>query len=115
MQNSSSVATKTSNLAKLCSHFRDSLERVQCPNPQALLGIYDKGDVLGVIVTVRGATPYDFLSRYFAPWNGIPEDPVTGAYVSFLGLSHWADLENNEFSNRGTYLVYSNANIVMHT
>jgi predicted PhzF superfamily epimerase YddE/YHI9 len=21
---------------------------------------------------------YDFLSRYFAPWVGIPEDPVTG-------------------------------------
>ncbi len=21
---------------------------------------------------------YDFYSRYFAPWNGIPEDPVTG-------------------------------------
>ena len=25
---------------------------------------------------------YDFISRYFAPRNGIPEDPVTGKYVS---------------------------------
>ena len=73
---------------QICSHFRDSLERIQCPNPQALMGIYDKGDVLGVIVTVRGATPYDFLSRYFAPWNGIPEDPVTGAYIPIAFTDH---------------------------
>lgn len=45
----------------------------------------DSGKVKGVIVTVNGQTEvknggprYDFLSRYFAPWNGIPEDPVTG-------------------------------------
>lgn len=44
--------------------------------------------VRGVIVTMLAATsqdpsgrPYDFLSRYFSPWNGIPEDPVTGKCV----------------------------------
>ena len=38
------------------------------------------GQVKGVIVTVAGdgSSKYHFISRYFAPWNGIPEDPVTG-------------------------------------
>ena len=43
-------------------------------------------DVRGVIVTVKGNNTYcnnqgeqfDFVSRYFAPWMGINEDPVTG-------------------------------------
>ena len=33
----------------------------------------------GVIVTSIGDAPYDFVSRYFLPALGIPEDPVTGA------------------------------------
>lgn len=36
-------------------------------------------DRLGVIVTAPGDGGYDFVSRYFAPAKGIPEDPVTGA------------------------------------
>jgi PhzF family phenazine biosynthesis protein len=32
----------------------------------------------GVIVTAHGDQGYDFVSRYFAPAKGIPEDPVTG-------------------------------------
>jgi predicted PhzF superfamily epimerase YddE/YHI9 len=35
-------------------------------------------DRAGVIVTAPGDGPYDFVSRYFAPAKGIPEDPVTG-------------------------------------
>lgn len=33
----------------------------------------------GVIVTSAGESPYDFVSRYFVPAMGIPEDPVTGS------------------------------------
>jgi PhzF family phenazine biosynthesis protein len=34
----------------------------------------------GVIVTCRSASPeYDFVSRFFAPGAGVPEDPVTGS------------------------------------
>lgn len=29
--------------------------------------------------------PYDFVSRYFAPWAGIDEDPVTGSAHCYLG------------------------------
>ena len=35
-------------------------------------------DRSGVIVTAPGDGNYDFVSRYFAPAKGIPEDPVTG-------------------------------------
>src|SRR5205809_2863692 len=34
----------------------------------------------GIIVTSRGGTSgYDFVSRFFAPQSGVPEDPVTGS------------------------------------
>jgi predicted PhzF superfamily epimerase YddE/YHI9 len=36
--------------------------------------------VRGVIVTARATTPgFDFVSRFFAPAAGVPEDPVTGS------------------------------------
>lgn len=43
----------------------------------------------GVIVTARAAD-YDFVSRYFVPWAGIDEDPVTGSAHTVLG-PYWAD------------------------
>ncbi len=43
-------------------------------------------EVRGVIVTSRSASPeYDFLSRFFAPWAGVDEDPVTGSAHCCLG------------------------------
>ncbi len=33
----------------------------------------------GVIVTARGVAGFDFVSRFFAPAAGVPEDPVTGS------------------------------------
>jgi PhzF family phenazine biosynthesis protein len=40
----------------------------------------------GVIVTSRAATPgLDFVSRFFAPKVGVPEDPVTGSAHCVLG------------------------------
>lgn len=43
----------------------------------------------GVIVTSRSSGQYDFVSRYFAPAKGIPEDPVTGAAHCMLA-PYWA-------------------------
>lgn len=43
----------------------------------------------GVIVTAQGNDTYDFVSRYFAPRKGIPEDPVTGAAHCMLA-PYWA-------------------------
>jgi len=40
----------------------------------------------GLIVTARSEKPgVDFISRYFAPWVGIDEDPVTGSAHTILG------------------------------
>jgi PhzF family phenazine biosynthesis protein len=40
----------------------------------------------GVVVTSDSPTSaYDFVSRYFAPWVGINEDPVTGSVHCALG------------------------------
>ena len=43
---------------------------------------------LGVIVTAAGVE-HDFVSRYFAPGIGIPEDPVTGSTHCSL-IPYWA-------------------------
>jgi len=44
----------------------------------------------GVIVTARSDYPgYDFVSRFFAPGAGVPEDPVTGSAHCGLG-PFWA-------------------------
>ena len=58
------------------------------------LGEIAKLDARGLIVTCRGkGTKYDFLSRFFAPQSGIPEDPVTGSAHCCLG-PFWADRLN---------------------
>lgn len=46
-------------------------------------------DRSGVIVTAAGDGGYDFVSRYFAPAKGIPEDPVTGSAHCMLA-PYWA-------------------------
>ncbi len=46
-------------------------------------------DRSGVIVTAPGEGGYDFVSRYFAPAKGIPEDPVTGGAHCML-TPYWA-------------------------
>jgi PhzF family phenazine biosynthesis protein len=53
----------------------DGLVRNLAPDMNAV-GALDGVD--GVIVTAEGHTPYDIVSRYFAPIKGVPEDPVTG-------------------------------------
>ena len=44
----------------------------------------------GLIVTAAGDGHFDFISRYFAPAKGIPEDPVTGAAHCML-TPYWAN------------------------
>lgn len=51
-------------------------------------------DRSGVIVTAAGeGGGYDFVSRYFAPAKGIPEDPVTGSAHCSLA-PYWAERLN---------------------
>lgn len=45
----------------------------------------------GVIVTSRSQDPvFDFVSRFFAPAAGVPEDPVTGSAHCCLG-PYWSE------------------------
>lgn len=53
------------------------------------LGAIARLDRAGVIVTAEGDGEYDFVSRYFAPRKGIPEDPVTGGAHCTLA-PYWA-------------------------
>jgi len=47
--------------------------------------------VRGVIVTCVATTPgYDFMSRFFAPRVGVPEDPVTGSAHCCL-TPYWSE------------------------
>ena len=80
---------------KLLLRFPDTFTRAELEklpvDPQALINAPQEGEiqVKGVILTVKG-TEYDFISRYFAPWVGIPEDPVTGAAHTVLA-SYWSE------------------------
>jgi predicted PhzF superfamily epimerase YddE/YHI9 len=56
------------------------------PNLEALTQV----DRFGFIVTAPG-TDCDFVSRFFAPAKGVPEDPVTGSAHSSL-VPYWARL-----------------------
>ena len=63
-------------------------------------------DLPAVIVTAPGSEDADFVSRFFAPANGVPEDPVSG--VAHLCLApFWAErlgkkkLIGHQLSQRG--------------
>ncbi len=62
-------------------------------------------DLRGVIVTAPGSE-FDFVSRFFAPKFGIPEDPVTGSAHCLLA-PYWAkrfgknNLRARQISKRG--------------
>ena len=46
--------------------------------------------ISGVLVTAKSSnSDYDFESRYFWPWSGTNEDPVTGGTHTFL-VSYWS-------------------------
>jgi PhzF family phenazine biosynthesis protein len=57
------------------------------PDPAAVAALGARG----IIVTARaeGGT-YDFVSRFFAPGSGVPEDPVTGSAHCALA-PYWAE------------------------
>lgn len=75
-----------------------ALERVECR---------------GIIITARGDRS-DFVSRFFAPRVGIPEDPVTGSAHCVL-IPYWAGILGKnvlhafQVSRRGGELFCTNA------
>jgi PhzF family phenazine biosynthesis protein len=81
--------------------------RAVTPNLGDLAGLPARG----VIVTARSDDPkYDFVSRFFAPAAGVPEDPVTGSAHCGLGPFWGAKLNKTELtgyqaSSRGGSVV----------
>ena len=74
---------------KIVVELRDEGEvRDVSPDFQALLRVGNTLGWRGVNVTASG-TSHDFVSRYFAPWMGVNEDPVTGSAHTALG-PYWA-------------------------
>lgn len=74
------------------------------------LAAIERIDGMGIIVTAHDGSEFDFVSRYFAPAKGIPEDPVTGGAHCSLTPFWAARLGKTEFrafqaSNRGGELV----------
>ena len=65
-----------------------------------------KVDCWAAIVTAPGKDGIDFVSRFFAPAQGVPEDPVTGSSHTTL-TPYWAkrlgktELEARQLSRRG--------------
>jgi predicted PhzF superfamily epimerase YddE/YHI9 len=53
------------------------------------ISLLNQIDVIGIIVTAPGKD-CDFVSRFFAPNCGIPEDPVTGSSHSTL-IPFWSE------------------------
>jgi len=76
------------------------------------IALLNQIDVIGIIVTAPGKD-CDFVSRFFAPNCGIPEDPVTGSAHSSL-IPFWAEkldrnkLHAKQISKRGGELWCEN-------
>jgi PhzF family phenazine biosynthesis protein len=76
------------------------------PDMAAVAGI----DFFAVIVTAPGDGDCDFVSRFFAPAQGIPEDPVTGSAHCTL-TPYWSkrlgksELRAKQISSRGGELI----------
>ncbi|XP_062852287.1 phenazine biosynthesis-like domain-containing protein 2 isoform X2 [Trichomycterus rosablanca] len=86
------------SIKKLLVRLSDSCDRSALtslnPVTESLLSIEKSGNIKSIVITVKGATTtapgYDFFSRNFAPWHGIPEDPVTGSAHTVL-VPYWSE------------------------
>ena len=82
------------------------------PDLDKLVKVDTAGRVRGVIITVKSTNDpsCNFKSRYFSPWNGIGEDPVTGSAHTVLA-PYWKDrlgmagpMEAKQVSQRSGHL-----------
>lgn len=94
----------------------DSKNIIEVANEEIVFNLAPNFDALkqmegrGVVVTALSTNKnLDFVSRYFAPWVGVNEDPVTGSAHCAL-TQYWSSkLNQNKFiayqaSSRGGYV-----------
>ncbi|WP_068716764.1 PhzF family phenazine biosynthesis protein [Vibrio tritonius] len=75
----------------------DSKELIEIDSEQLLISLTPSFERLkqlpgrGIVVTSKaGCNKLDFISRYFAPWVGVNEDPVTGSAHCALA-AYWGE------------------------
>jgi PhzF family phenazine biosynthesis protein len=86
----------------------DDAATIKAIVPGNLAPVLRSVGIWGLICTSGGetASPYDFVSRFFAPDKGVPEDPVTGSAHCAL-VPFWANrldkkkLRARQISERG--------------
>ncbi len=78
----------------------DSKQLIEIDKEKTLLNLSPNFDGLkqltgrGVLITAKAnSDDLDFISRYFAPWVGVNEDPVTGSAHCALTL-YWSEKSN---------------------
>jgi predicted PhzF superfamily epimerase YddE/YHI9 len=92
----------------LMAVFEDAQAVRKIRRPANAGRLFDKQ--FGLIATAPGDAGYDFVSRFFAPHHGVPEDPVTGSAHCAL-TPFWArrlgrkTLKARQVSPRGGNLV----------
>ncbi|WP_318440777.1 PhzF family phenazine biosynthesis protein [Photobacterium leiognathi] len=90
---------------------------IEVDSEQTLLNIQPNFDAMkqsngrGVLVTTQSkSNEFDFISRYFAPWVGVNEDPVTGSAHCALTV-YWSeklgklDFKGYQASERGGHVA----------
>lgn len=95
---------------KLVIHLRSYEEVINAhPRYEAMRNINIEG-VKGVGITSAYNREYHFITRYFNPWAGVDEDPVTGSVHTLLA-SYWSgilgikELKAYQASERGGEMV----------
>lgn len=79
----------------LCLYENETHVRALTPDMAKLAGV----DAFATMVTARG-NEVDFVSRFFAPARGVPEDPVTGSAHCTL-IPYWSKvLEKKKMTAR---------------
>jgi PhzF family phenazine biosynthesis protein len=88
----------------------EEMVREVSPNYPLLKGIRIPG-ITGICITSLSDDPaYDFVSRFFDPWAGIMEDPVTGSAHTLLGpywqkILYRSNMKARQLSRRGGVLL----------
>jgi PhzF family phenazine biosynthesis protein len=96
------AVSRTGSLGDLLAVFGD--ERVVCdltPDFAALAELTRRETIRGVVATAvssNGEASYDFVSRFFSPADGLPEDHVTGSAHTALAPYWSARLGRDELN-----------------
>ena len=83
---------------------RDDLLSI-IPNYEAMAEIDTKSLFVGIIVTAQGeGDSAHFYSRFFSPWYGINEDPVTGSAHTMLA-PYWKNILEKDGETAPQFLI----------